>query len=122
MSVLLSELVNQRKLGAVSYEEYLKKIEELAKDIQPKRSNNYPDSIDSQAKRALYDNLGSNEILAAELFDKINIVRPDSWVGTAIKEKVVRNAIREILHNHGIIDEAEVTRVFELATNQAEFK
>jgi hypothetical protein len=35
---------------------------------------------------------------------------------------VVRNAIREILHNHGIIDEAEVTRVFELATNQAEFK
>ncbi|MBL7683830.1 MAG: HsdR family type I site-specific deoxyribonuclease [Flavipsychrobacter sp.] len=122
MSVLLSELVNQRRLGAITYEEYLKKIEELAKDIQPKRSNNYPDSIDSQAKRALYDNLGSNEVLAAELFDKINIVRPDNWVGSAIKEKVVRNAIREILHNHGITDEAEVTRVFELATNQTEFK
>lgn len=122
MSVLLTELIRQRRLGAISYEEFLIKIEELARDIQPKKSGNYPDSIDSQAKRALYDNMGSNEALATDLFNKINMIRPDNWIGSTIKERVVRNSIREILHNYGITDENEVSKVFDLATNQSEFK
>jgi type I restriction enzyme R subunit len=36
MSTLLTELVHQRKIAAIDYEKYLKKIEELAKKVQPK--------------------------------------------------------------------------------------
>jgi type I restriction enzyme R subunit len=122
MSVLLTELVRQRKLGALSYEEYLKKIEELAKDIQPKASTKYPAAIDTGAKRALYDNLAENETFAIELFNTINETRPDNWIGTPIKERAVRIIIRKILNNYGVLDETEVSRIYELVQNQEEFK
>jgi len=38
--------------------------EELAKNIQPKTSNQYPASITNNAERAFYDNLNKNESLA----------------------------------------------------------
>jgi len=122
MSVLLSELVRQRKLGALSYEEYLKKIEELAKDIQPKASTKYPAAVDTGAKRALYDNLAENEALAIELFNTINESRPDNWIGTPIKEKAVRITIRQVLNKYGIMDEAEVSLIYDIVENQEEFK
>jgi type I restriction enzyme R subunit len=122
MSVLLTELVRQRKLGALSYEEYLKKIEELAKEIQPKASTKYAAAIDTRAKRALYDNLAENETLAIELFNTINETRPDNWIGTPIKEKAVRIIIRKILNKYGVLDEAEVSRIYDIVQNQEEFK
>lgn len=122
MSVLLTELVRQRKLEAVSYEEYLKKIEALAKEIQPKTSNKYPTVIDTEAKRSLYDNLGSNETLAKELYNTINEARPDNWIGTPIKEKAVRITIRQVLNKYGITDEKEVSRIYDLVEKQEEFK
>ncbi len=122
MSVLLTELVRQRKLGALSYEEYLKKIEELAKDIQPKASTKYPTAIDTGAKRALYDNLAENEPLAIELFNTINESRPDNWIGTPIKEKAVRITIRQVLNKYGILDETEVSRIYDIVENQEEFR
>lgn len=122
MSVLLTELVRQRKLEALSYEEYLKKIEALAKEIQPKASTKYPTKIDTGAKRALYDNLASNEVLAIELYNTINDTRPDNWIGTPIKEKAVRITIRQVLNKYGIMDEKEVSRIYDLVEKQEEFK
>ncbi len=122
MSILLTELIRQRKLGALGYEEYLKKIEELAKDIQPKASTKYPAPIDTGAKRALYDNLAENETLALDLFNAINETRPDNWIGTPIKEKAVRIIIRKILNNYGVLDEAEVSLIYDIVQNQEEFR
>ena len=122
MSVLLTELVRQRKLEALSYEEYLKKIEELAKEIQPQASTKYPTVVDTGAKRALYDNLASNETLAIELYNTINEARPDNWIGSPIKEKAVRITIRQVLNKYGITDEAEVSRIYDIVVNQEEFK
>lgn len=122
MSVLLTELVRQRKLGALDYENYLKKIEELAKDIQPKASDHYPPAVDTGAKRALFDNLAENEALAIELFNTINETRPDNWIGTPIKERAVRITIRKILNNYGILDEGEVSRIYDIVQNQEEFR
>ncbi len=121
MSVLLAELIRQRKLGAITYEEHLKKIEELAKSIQPKASANYPATIDTKAKRALFDNLSENETLAIDLYQTINESRPDNWLGTPIKEKAVRIIIRQVLDKYGINDEAEVARIYGIVENQTEF-
>jgi type I restriction enzyme R subunit len=123
MSTLLAELVHQRKLNAISYEEFLKKIEELAKNIQPKETkSNYPKSIDNRAKQAFYDNLEENEQLANDLFDKIDEERPAGWIGNRIKEKLVRNVVEEVLveYKRKLPDDAD--KVMEIAKNQKEFE
>jgi len=122
MSVLLEELVRMRKEDALRYEDLLKKYEELAKKLYPHTSDQYPKSVNTSAKRALYDNLNKNEELADELYRIINTDRPDGWVGVTIKERMVRNAIREPLERYGITDEKEIARIMELIANQQEFQ
>src|SRR5258708_16225548 len=46
----------------------------------------YPQSLDTSAKRALYDNLGRNEELAIALDTSIRATRKDGCRGNVIKE------------------------------------
>ena len=85
MSILLDELIKQRKEQVSDYEEYLKKIVELTKKVKnPSYSNNYPKSINSSAKRALYDNLDQNEELSLAIDKEIRYSKPDGWRGNKI--------------------------------------
>lgn len=122
MSTLLTELIRLRKEGAITYEEFLKEYEELAKNLDRKGKKHYPELIDSEAKQAFYDNLNNNEDLAITLYEKISSERPDNWHGSVIKEKVVKNVVRETLATYGIKDEKEVERIFDLTTKQNELK
>ena len=122
MSILLLELIRQRKLGAISYKEFLKQFEELAKKLQPIKSKDYPSSVDNNAKRAFYDKLDKNESLANRLFTEINNKRPDNWIGNPIKTKAVRIIIVQVLQEQDISDEILVKELLELASNQEEFK
>lgn len=122
MSVLLLELVRQRKEGALEYEKLLKKYEELAKSLFPESSNDYPPEINTSAKRALFDNIGKNAELVEELYKAINEARPDNWVGVTIKERVVRNLLREPLAKYGIIEASEIERILNLVAEQKEFQ
>jgi type I restriction enzyme R subunit len=121
MSVLLLELIRLRKEGAISYEELLKKYEELAKNIQPNTKKSYPKNINTKSKQALFDNLDSNEDLALALDRNIILTKDDDWRGTHIKRKKVEIAIRKVLQEFGNTDENEVTRIFELVSNQPEY-
>lgn len=117
MSTLLTELIRQRKLEAISYEEFLKKVEDLANNLQPKNSANYPATIDSDAKRALYDNLDNNENLSVALDSEIRYVKKDNWIGHAMKEKEVKIVIRQ-----HISDPKKAEAIFEIVKNQNEYK
>ncbi|MGB4971305.1 MAG: restriction endonuclease subunit R, partial [Cyclobacteriaceae bacterium] len=117
MSTLLSELIRQRKLDAISYEEFLKKIEELAKNLKPESSSNYPPSINSDAKRALYDNLEENEELSVVLDKEIRYVKKDNWIGHTMKEREVKNVIKQ-----HIDDPKKIEDIFEIVKNQSEYK
>lgn len=117
MSTLLSELIRQRKLDAISYEEFLKKIEELAKNLKPDSSSNYPQSIDTDAKRALYDNLEENEELSVVLDKEIRYVKKDDWIGHTMKEREVKNVIKSHIE-----DPKKVDDIFEIVKNQGEYK
>jgi type I restriction enzyme, R subunit len=65
MSELLNSLIEKRKQQAIEYQEYLEKIVDLTNKIKdPLKSKNYPEKIDTSAKRALYDNLNNNEELS----------------------------------------------------------
>lgn len=122
MSTLLTELVHQRKMAAIDYEEYLKKIEALAKQVQPKdTSESYPSTIDNRAKQAFYDNLGESEDLANELYERIDEERPDNWKGNRMKEKVVRNVVEEVLVKYERSLPKDADTAMEIAKNQKEF-
>lgn len=116
MSKLLDELIKQRKEGAVAYKAYLAKIVELSKQIKnPSASAEYPSSMDTSAKRALYDNLGRDEELTENLNYEIINTKKDSWRGNKIKEREVIYAI-----NKHIKDD-DVERIFEIVKNQKDY-
>ncbi|MFC1486935.1 type I restriction endonuclease subunit R [Thermoproteota archaeon] len=119
MSILLDELIQHRKEQALEYEQYLKQIVELTKKVKnPAVSISYPRSVNTNARRALYDNLENNEKLALKVNDYILDYKPDGWRGNRIKEKQVKNAIRRALAEFDIEDEQTVVMILELAKKQ----
>jgi type I restriction enzyme R subunit len=122
MSALLDELIKLRKEATLDYEKYLQEVIELAGKVKkPNASQQYPDSLDNHAKRALYDNLNSNEALANELDRQIRLSKPDDWRYKAIKQKMVRQAIEKVLLTHGITEQSTIDAVFELVKNQKDY-
>lgn len=118
MSMLLDELIKARKQEAINYKKYLEKIVELTKKVsKPETSSGYPRTMNSKAKRALYDNLNRDENLAVALDKEILRTKKDEWRGNKIKEREVRNAIKKILGKDG----EELDKVFELVKNQSEY-
>jgi len=122
MSVLLDELIRMRKKEVEDYEGYLKKIVELSKKIkQPSTSVQYPSSLNSDAKRNLYDNLAKNEVLVYDLDHKIMTTKKDRWRDTKIKQREVELVVKEVLENYGIKKASEVQRIFDLVKNQKDY-
>jgi len=117
MSELLDTLIQQRKEKAMDYEQYLAEIVALSKQVQdPAGGAAYPKSLNTGAKRALYDNLGKNEQLAISIDTSIQQIKKDSWRGSRIKEREVRNVILTILQ-----DEIVTNQIFELVKNQNDY-
>lgn len=117
MSVLLDELIKERKEEAKTYEEYLAKIVELTKKVKnPSTSSSYPRSMNSGAKRALYDNLDQNEELALNLDHEIRTTKKDGWRGMKIKEREVYYAIQKHIN-----DDEVAERIFEIVKKQGEY-
>lgn len=98
MSKLLDELIQLRKEEAIDYEEYLNQIKELAEKVaNTNNTNDYPKSLDTKAKRALYDNLNFDESLALTLNNVIIENKLDGWKDGGIKEKKLMLAINMVI-------------------------
>lgn len=117
MSERLDELIQDRQNTAEDYENYLNKIVTLSRKIsQPATSTQYPPSLDTPAKRALYDNLEQNEALALAINQEILQTKKDAWRGNKIKEREVRNAIKKHLDSAEKID-----MIFDIVKNQSDY-
>jgi type I restriction enzyme R subunit len=122
MSVLLDEIIRDRKNKSIDYANYLKTIAELIQNLKnPSGMTAYPKSIDSNSKRALYDNLDNNEEAALKVDEAILKNKPDDWRGNIIKEREVKLAIRRALEECNIQDEDQVELVLALARNQDDY-
>jgi type I restriction enzyme R subunit len=118
MSVLLQELIHQRKSAAIRYEEFLKRMAKLAGNINPDSvKSSYPEQVNSPAKRALYDNLEENEELAMVLDHEIVYGKKVDWIGDVIKEREVRNIIKR-----HISDQEKIEQILDIVKNQREYK
>ena len=100
MSVLLNELIKERKEDTLDYLNYLEKIKQLAKDVSDPASNvSYPMNINSKAKQALYDNLDNDEELSLVLDEAVRYNKLDGWRDGGIKEKKLRIEVNKIIND-----------------------
>ena len=119
MSILLKELIDERKRATINYEEYLKRVVELTRKVEKPESNvSYPENIrKSKALIALYDNLGNNEEMATKLHNKIMREKQDGWRGDPIKSRRMEGIIYFCIGD----DEEEIKRIFKIAESQGEY-
>jgi type I restriction enzyme R subunit len=137
MSALLDEVIAARKAKAIEYEEYLKRIADLARRVEAGQADDTPKTLDTPGKRALYNNLkaapprtlgvaepapgqptpgDAAAELAIRLHDAVKAMRPDGWRGVHQREQIVKQAIYGVLQ-----DEAEVERFFLIVKQYPEY-
>ncbi len=119
MSELLEALIRERRDQALDYQEYLKRVAELAQQVlQPVASarHHYSSRLDTPAKRALYDNLGQQEELALRLDQAVRDKKKEGWVGNRFKEREIANVVREVAPDY------DVSAVMELLKHQKEYQ
>lgn len=116
MSALLDEIIQFRNQRADKYEEYLRRIAELAKQVEAGKSDDTPKTLDTPGKHALWSNLGQNEALALKIDEAVREARPDGWRGVQAREQVIKAALYDVLQ-----DVAEVERIFLIIKAQTEY-
>jgi type I restriction enzyme R subunit len=137
MSELLDALIRQRKQEALEYKAYLAKIVDLTKQVcQPESQSSYPKSLNTSTLRALFDNLEEptritheprapfegritleqREAKALAIDETIRRVKKADWRGNTMREREVRNAIREVLEN-----EAQVEKIYGIIKAQRDY-
>ncbi len=116
MSALLDEIIKTRKAKAIDYEEYLKRIAEIAKMVHAGKDGNTPEALDTPGKRALFNNLAHDETLALTIDETVKRVRPDNWRGFQPREQVIKSSLYDILN-----DADEVERIFLILKAQREY-
>lgn len=120
MSELLDAIIEERRQKAIDYEAYLAKLLDAAKQLGTKESGTkYPDWANNGAKRALVDFFFPDEHLAIEIDTIVRHAKPDAWVGSPIKERKVKNAIRTSLGDG--FDQAKLDELFELVKARHEY-
>jgi type I restriction enzyme, R subunit len=138
MSALLDEIIAARKAKAIEYEEYLRRIADLVKNVEAGHEDDIVEVLKkSPAIRALFNNLQNHGIdsqdlakergeyivpsdqvldLALEINEAVKKVRSDDWRGIESRERVIKQALYSILH-----DVAEVERIFIIIKAQKEY-
>ncbi|EFT5560676.1 type I restriction endonuclease subunit R, partial [Salmonella enterica] len=121
MSVLLDELIALRRQQAISYQDYLERVRELAKQVKHPQSGSkstYPASIDTLAKKALYDNLGQDEVLVIKIDTAVRHTKKADWYGDRFKEREISFAIAEEIKGYSVT----VADVMALVKVQKEYR
>ncbi|MCT8187287.1 HsdR family type I site-specific deoxyribonuclease [Pseudomonas sp. p99-361] len=118
MSSLLDALIAKRKEDAISYQEYLQEVVELAKQAKnPSSTNSYPSTMNTGARQALYDNLDRNAGLALAVDNAVLANRQDDWRNNAFKVRKVRLALKDVLDAAGH-DAAELAGEYHSGSSQ----
>lgn len=140
MSAQLQEIIELRKARAIEYEEYLRKIAELVREVATGKATHSHPRLDTPGKRAIYNNLrmpagagkgaGVGEAaagygdamsdprleLALAIDATVRRVRPDGWRDVQSREQVIKAGLYDLLRDVG-----EVERLFLIIKAQPEY-
>ena len=140
MSAVLDALIKQRREAAIEYEDYLKKVIELAEQVKRgEGGGSYPARITTRALRAIYDNLPEEllgkkvaegthtqetddtvdprEVVALAVDRAVRQAKMADWRGHPIKEKRIRAAIQAALGPY----KAHTLTILEIVKAQREY-
>lgn len=116
MSLLLSEIIRQRKAKAINYEEYLKQIAILAQQVQEGKTSDTPKELDSPAKVVLYHYFNEDIEKAMMIHEAVAEFAHSGWKGDSAKENKIKEEIYKRLN-----DFDETIKVFEVIKEQNEY-
>jgi len=135
MSALLDEIIRLRKEKAIEYEEYLKRIADVAMRLHSGQDPDQPAQLDTPGKRALFNNLqgrlpsnlarqtpaayadrDATLALALRLDGAVKEKRQADWRGVIAREQLVKQAMYDVL-----LDIDEVNRLFPIVFAQKEY-
>ncbi|MCV6589531.1 MAG: HsdR family type I site-specific deoxyribonuclease [Marinobacterium sp.] len=120
MSALLDELIQQRRRGAINYQKYLEEIKVLTKQVvnpASSASSKYPESINSPARQALYDNVGEDAVLVSKIDSAVMNTKKDEWIGDRFKELEVAGAIYQATTGYNV----DIESIMSLVRAQREY-
>lgn len=125
LSEMLEDVITRRKIEAISYEEYLRHVVEMAQAIlHPEEAEEYPEAIrGSSARRSLYDYFGKDIGMALAVDHAILIsVRP-GWHGNYQMQNAVKASIFQCLKAKFDTASAQqkTEELFDLAKRQVEY-
>ena len=104
MSELLTDLVRKRRDDAIEYAEYLQKIADLVRSVKAGHGGEYPGSISTPGRKALFDNLGQDEGVAIKVDQVIRENAQSGWRGNRMKERMLRKKLGEVIEGEEVID------------------
>ncbi len=116
MSLLLSEVIKQRKAMAIEYEVYLKEIAEIARQVQKGKMSDTPEDLDTRGKVALFHHFGGDKQKALMVHKVVVEHAPAGWKDDLSKENTIKQEIFKVLN-----DFDETVTVFEIIRNQVEY-
>ena len=93
MSVLLQELIERRKQETINYQQYLREMAELIRQVNQGKKDGVPKSLNTKGKVALYHTLDDDEVLALACEDAVQYVKADGFRENVAKQKIVKKAI-----------------------------
>lgn len=116
LSLLLQNLIDQRKQEMIEYEEYLKKIVELWKKVKGMSADQYPKEVTTPGMRALYDNLHENLEITVKVQEAMKHSAMVGFRDNKMKEKRVKRALFGVLG-----DEALAEHIYEIVKMHDEY-
>lgn len=124
MSKLLDELIKKRKENAIEYEEYLKEIAKLAKNVSGGNNEDMPSTMVTMGMKALYNNLEEGEDFVIKLHSSLKTKIPADWRGHTTRERKVQEVVyNELKKVHNDLDMKQlIARVNEVFTIIKEHK
>ena len=116
MSALLNEIIADLRAQRINYQEFLKRVAQLAKKLVAGQEQDTPEQISTRGLRALYSNLGQEKELAVKIDEAVKKARPADWRSTQAKRLVVKQTLWNILQ-----DADEVERIFRIIERHEEY-
>lgn len=116
MSKLLNSIIQELRQNRIDYEEYLRKMADLAKKVSTTERDDLPKTIKTNGQRALYNNLNKDEVLSLACDEAVQYNKLNDWRGDDKKENMIKGALYKILNNEG-----EVERIFPIIKQQKEY-
>lgn len=104
MSVLLQELIERRKQETISYQNYLKEMAELIRQVNQGKKDDVPSSLNSKGKVALYHTLG-DEQLALACEDAVQYAKKEGFRENITKQRELKKAIYDVVNDLDKVEE-----------------